>query len=76
MTSFDRVWAEMKERAKECARAGSVPRQSQAEILVASLMYAEHVDPPPSFEVIEFYAREFIAQVNEAAAERDAKLSL
>jgi hypothetical protein len=25
----------MKERAKECARARNVPRQSQAEILVA-----------------------------------------
>lgn len=72
MTSVERVWERMKCKALEYAVKGIAPTQPEAKKYVAHLMAAEHVDPKPTDDVIEFYARELIALASEAASASDA----
>lgn len=51
----------MKEKALQYARDGVVPAELEAQRIVAALLLAAHLDPKPTREVIEFYARELVA---------------
>lgn len=61
VSSVDDVWKQMKEKALQYARDGVVPPELEAQKIVAALLLAAHLDPKPTREVIEFYARELVA---------------
>lgn len=69
LTSVERVWQQMKEKAAEYAREGITPTHTTAKILVSYLMHNEYISPKPDKEVVEFYARELIALSKEALDE-------
>lgn len=61
MSSLDDVWGQMKDKALAFARDGIVPVEEEAQRIVGGLLFSAHLDPRPTREVIEFYARELIA---------------
>lgn len=68
MPSLDDVWAEMKEHAGAYARSGVIPSYREAEAVVTSLLDAARLDPKPTEEAVEFYARELIELARKHAS--------
>jgi hypothetical protein len=63
------VWEQMKARARQCAAEGGLPTSDDAKVLVSQLFREARVNPTPPQEVVDMYAREFIAMIDSA---RDA----
>jgi hypothetical protein len=61
----------MKKKASEYAAAGMKPSYDEARYAVTSFMCAEHVDPWPEGQVIDFYAEEMLVLILNAKEEEE-----
>jgi hypothetical protein len=62
------VWEQLKAEARRYASDGKqLPSSDEARVLVSGLFREAHVSPTPPQEVVDMYAREFIAMIDAAS---------
>lgn len=66
MSAIDAVWAHMKLTAREYAGQGVRPSPIQAQGIVSQLMRENKVSPWPPPGVIEYFASEMIAMIDQS----------